>query len=39
MPIAVSQFLQIEDVCTLTAISQSHVYALQAKGNSPSLGR
>ncbi len=30
-----SQFLRIKDVCTLTAISQSHVYALQAKGQFP----
>jgi predicted DNA-binding transcriptional regulator AlpA len=38
MPLAVitpNHFLRIKDVCTLTAISQSHVYALQAKGQFP----
>jgi predicted DNA-binding transcriptional regulator AlpA len=28
-------FLRIKDVCGLTALSQSHIYALQAKGQFP----
>jgi predicted DNA-binding transcriptional regulator AlpA len=28
-------FLRIKDVCTITALSQSFIYALQAKGQFP----
>ena len=28
-------FLRIKDVCKLTALSQSHIYAIQAKGQFP----
>ena len=35
IPFPVHQFLRIRDVCGLTALSQSHIYALQAKGQFP----
>lgn len=32
---APNRFLRIKDVCSLTALSPSHIYALQAKGEFP----
>jgi predicted DNA-binding transcriptional regulator AlpA len=30
-----NQFLRVKDVCKLTSLSPSHIYALQAKGQFP----
>lgn len=32
---SIQKFLRIRDVCHMTALSQSHIYALQAKGTFP----
>ena len=34
-PTTPQQFLRIKDVCALTALSPSYIYALQAKGQFP----